>query len=164
MWIHYYDFGLGEFESIVHDFQGHFSSPCLMLVMTTVVMILNLCVIWPRTTRSPLLKQIPLERTTLQITSQRTCSPKTHVFYLKVGKSGSSTITNILYRFGLKHDLTMIPTFKFTTMNITTELLLRPGGTLSEHYGKHHYHASHYIYNHNDVKKVAAKDTVFFAY
>ena len=134
-----------------------------MLVMTTGVMILNLCVIWPRTMRSPLLKQIPLERTTLQITSQRTCSPKTRVFYLKVGKSGSSTITNILYRFGLKHDLTMIPTFKFTTMNITTELLLRPGGTLNDHYGKHHYHASHYIYNHNDVKKVAAKDTVFFA-
>ena len=131
--------------------------------MITASIILYLYFIWPTTTLAPIIKHAPPKRTSLQTRSRKICTPKTHVFYLKVGKTASSTITNILYRFGLKHNLTMIPTFKRRTKNITDELLLRPGGTLREHYGKHHYHASHYVYNHNDVKKVVANDTVFFA-
>ena len=132
------------------------------MITTLIYILIFLYFIWRSTTLTPLIKYTSPERRVLQTRSWDTCTPKTHVFYLKIGKTGSSTITNILYRFGLKHNLTMIPTFKLTTMNITDELLLRPGGTLSEHYGKHHYHASHYIYDHNDAKKVAMKDTVFF--
>ena len=150
-------------DIIIYDFQGRLSAPCLIFVMATAVMILNFSFIWPQTTRVPLFKHTPLERATLQIRSQQLCTPQTHVFYLKIGKTGSSTITNILYRYGLKHNLTMIPTYNIKTMNIAHELLLRPGETLREHYGKHHYHASHYVYDHDDLTKVAAKDTVFFA-
>lgn len=33
------------------------------------------------------------------------CRPRTHVFFLKVHKSASSTVSNILFRFGEKHGL-----------------------------------------------------------
>ncbi|XP_006875290.1 PREDICTED: galactose-3-O-sulfotransferase 2-like [Chrysochloris asiatica] len=34
------------------------------------------------------------------------CQPRTHLFFLKVHKSASSTVANILFRFGEKHHLT----------------------------------------------------------
>ncbi|XP_001374324.2 galactose-3-O-sulfotransferase 2-like isoform X1 [Monodelphis domestica] len=37
---------------------------------------------------------------------EATCTPKTHIFFLKVHKSASSTIMNILFRFGEQRNLT----------------------------------------------------------
>ncbi|KAH0623951.1 hypothetical protein JD844_007178 [Phrynosoma platyrhinos] len=40
------------------------------------------------------------------LSQQATCKPKTHIVFLKVHKSASSTVMNILFRFGETHNLT----------------------------------------------------------
>ena len=35
----------------------------------------------------------------------RTCQPARHVFFVKTHKTGSGTIANIMFRYGIKHDL-----------------------------------------------------------
>lgn len=37
---------------------------------------------------------------------ERSCQPHTHIFFLKTHKTASSTIMNILFRFGESHNLT----------------------------------------------------------
>ncbi|KAG7243250.1 hypothetical protein INR49_011689 [Caranx melampygus] len=41
----------------------------------------------------------------VQVHSLRSCQPLTHIMFLKTHKTASSTVLNILYRFGDEHDL-----------------------------------------------------------
>ncbi|XP_075057703.1 galactose-3-O-sulfotransferase 2-like [Mixophyes fleayi] len=42
----------------------------------------------------------------MKVMAGKSCQPHTHVFFLKTHKTGSSTIMNILFRFGESHNLT----------------------------------------------------------
>ena len=45
--------------------------------------------------------------------SETTCTPKNHIFFLKTHKTGSSTILNILYRYGDSRNLTFaLPVYR----------------------------------------------------
>lgn len=48
----------------------------------------------------------PGQPSTLVFSQAGSCKPWTHLFFLKVHKSISSTIVNILFRFRWKHRLT----------------------------------------------------------
>ncbi|XP_074067591.1 galactose-3-O-sulfotransferase 2-like [Macrotis lagotis] len=58
----------------------------------------------PRTPVSPFLT--PSLPDSLTSSQEAVCTPKTHIFFLKVHKSASSTIMNILFRYGEQRNLT----------------------------------------------------------
>jgi hypothetical protein len=41
-------------------------------------------------------------RKSIGIFEEKTCSPEDHIYFLKTSKTGSTTIANILIRYGLK--------------------------------------------------------------
>uniref|UniRef100_A0A4X2KED6 Galactose-3-O-sulfotransferase 2 n=2 Tax=Vombatus ursinus TaxID=29139 RepID=A0A4X2KED6_VOMUR len=53
----------------------------------------------------------------LDSSHEAACTPKTHIFFLKVHKSASSTIMNILFRFGEQRNLTFaLPVNQFSQL------------------------------------------------
>lgn len=95
---------------------------------------------------------------------QHECRPKKYLFYLKVPKTGSSTMTMLIYLWGLRHNLTMVP--------ITYTPWERKGGIIksclesqcgSLHSGIYNYFADHTIYNETEAGILLHPDSVYIA-
>ncbi|XP_069624215.1 galactose-3-O-sulfotransferase 2-like [Ranitomeya imitator] len=95
---------------------------------------------------------------------ERSCQPHTHIFFLKTHKTASSTIMNILFRFGESHNLTFaLPAnyqpqlfypYYFTAYFVegyTTKT--RPKYDIMCHHMRFHL---------TEVEKVMPKDTFYF--
>lgn len=91
------------------------------------------------------------------INSQK-CTPQQYVFYSKICKTGSSTITTMIYRWGMRHNLTMVPV-KATPFDksITSKLLVPPDGSLRLR--QYNYFAEHYIFNETEADRVMHLNT-----
>ncbi|XP_062989300.1 galactose-3-O-sulfotransferase 2-like [Elgaria multicarinata webbii] len=93
------------------------------------------------------------------------CKPKTHVFFLKVHKSASSTVMNILFRFGETHNLTFaLPTNGASQLyypNYFTTAMVEgfaPGKASHFHIMCHHMR-----FFQPEVARVMPKSTFYFA-
>lgn len=91
-----------------------------------------------------------------------TCQEKTNVAFLKVHKAGSSTVLNILQRFGEKRQLTFaLPksgNYLGWGKTIQEEALLKPPRGKSYNVLMHHV-----VYNRQAFRKIMPNDTVYIA-
>ena len=90
---------------------------------------------------------------------------KTHLYFLKIHKAGSTTIANIFWRFGLKRNLNILTLFKgfMSYPNRTFDDKLPPFAPPKLKHGKYDMYCEHSIYNeqylmtkvHEDTKHIA---------
>ncbi len=95
--------------------------------------------------------------------SQLMCSePVSHIMYLKVGKTGSSTLTNILYRYALRNKLGLM---LFRTIPFESRRIERTRFKThnTEEEEKFDMLAEHLTYNRSIVDKYMYSDAVIFA-
>ncbi|XP_053316106.1 galactose-3-O-sulfotransferase 4-like [Spea bombifrons] len=96
--------------------------------------------------------------------SSSLCKPKSHIFFLKTHKTASSTIMNILFRFGETRNLT----FAFPSNNMAQ--FYYPGyfaasqveGFSEENYKTFHIMCHHMRFQLTEVEKVMPNDTFYF--
>jgi len=106
---------------------------------------------------SPVLENKPTEQPVLL-----DCSPRRHIYFLKTHKTGSSTVQNILLRYGLKN-------------NLNFALPKTPGCHVYDYNAPIHHSmvrpskfnspfdllVNHNHYNHNAVRKILPHDDLF---
>ncbi|XP_039608201.1 galactose-3-O-sulfotransferase 2-like [Polypterus senegalus] len=95
--------------------------------------------------------------------SPQSCQPKTNVMFLKTHKTASSTVLNLLYRFGEKHNLTfalpikyLLDYPKFFSSRSVKGFPLQDG----QHYN---IMCNHMRFNRPEVQKVMPADTFYFS-
>lgn len=97
----------------------------------------------------------------ITVVEENCTKPVTEVFYLRTFKTGSSTITSMLYRFIWKHNLTIVPllwdTFPDT---ITDHKVEKPLGNLTNE-TKYDLLAEHIRFDHKAVQKYVKPDAKF---
>ncbi|XP_044146942.1 galactose-3-O-sulfotransferase 2-like [Bufo gargarizans] len=97
-------------------------------------------------------------------TTERSCQPHTHIFFLKTHKTASSTIVNILFRFGESHNLTFaLPILNYPQFFYPYYFMgyfvegfitrIRPNYDIMCH---------HMRFQLTEVEKVMPKDTFYF--
>ncbi|XP_077007926.1 uncharacterized protein LOC143675913 [Tamandua tetradactyla] len=92
------------------------------------------------------------------------CQPRTHLFFLKVHKAASSTVANLLFRFGEKHGLTFAlparqaPHFSYPQYFTASSVEGFSGG-LS---GQFDIMCQHLRFQPMEVQRVLPKDTFYF--
>ncbi|XP_067879642.1 galactose-3-O-sulfotransferase 2-like isoform X2 [Heterodontus francisci] len=94
---------------------------------------------------------------------QKVCQPKTHVMFLKTHKTASSTILNILYRFGEARNLTFaLPNsyqFGYPFLFSTRKIKFYSPIKMQEY----HIICNHMRFFRPQVEKVMAKGTFYFS-
>ena len=99
------------------------------------------------------------------VASSHYCTkPVKHVYFLKVHKAGSTTIQNILWRYGFSHGLNIV-TFHNKLMSLASpnfEHLLPPDPPSLQD-GKYDIFLEHSIYDERQLKKRLFEDTVNIA-
>uniref|UniRef100_A0A8C4TDC8 Galactose-3-O-sulfotransferase 4 n=1 Tax=Erpetoichthys calabaricus TaxID=27687 RepID=A0A8C4TDC8_ERPCA len=95
--------------------------------------------------------------------SPRLCTPKTNVMFLKTHKTASGTIMNLVYRFGVKHNLTFaLP--KEQHFEYPKLFHSRMVKGFSEQSGQHYnMMCSHMKFNRPEVQKVMPADTFYIS-
>ncbi|TRY93350.1 hypothetical protein DNTS_007731 [Danionella cerebrum] len=93
------------------------------------------------------------------------CKPKNHIVFLKTHKTASSTILNILYRFGESHNLTFA-----LPLNMHSQLFYPAffgthfvEGVRSRSVKEFHILCNHMRFSSQEVKKLMPKDTFYFS-
>ncbi|KAM7437233.1 galactose-3-O-sulfotransferase 1 [Porites harrisoni] len=90
----------------------------------------------------------------------RGCSPKKNVVFLKTHKTGSSTVTNILNRFGDKNNLVfVVPTQKYNRLG--WPWLFHEDYMIHYNHTKPNMLCSHARYNRAVLERVMPNDTVY---
>lgn len=90
------------------------------------------------------------------------CKPQTRIAFVKVHKAGSTTVMNILQRFGLKRNLTFVLPIKNHENylshhgTIVRSLLLPPHPN-----GSYDILCNHVVYNRTAFRKIMPHDTVY---
>uniref|UniRef100_A0A8C1WJN3 Galactose-3-O-sulfotransferase 2 n=1 Tax=Cyprinus carpio TaxID=7962 RepID=A0A8C1WJN3_CYPCA len=94
-----------------------------------------------------------------------TCQPKNHIVFLKTHKTASSTILNILYRYGESHNLTFA-----LPLNMHSQLFYPAffaahfvEGVRTRSVKEFHILCNHMRFNSQEVRKVMPKDTFYFS-
>ncbi|KAI5625428.1 galactose-3-O-sulfotransferase 2-like isoform X1 [Silurus asotus] len=94
-----------------------------------------------------------------------TCQPKSHIVFLKTHKTASSTILNILYRYGDTHNLTFA-----LPVNMHSQLFyphyFMPHfveGVRTHQVTEFHIMCNHMRFRGPEVRKVMPKDTFYFS-
>ncbi|XP_034557604.1 galactose-3-O-sulfotransferase 2-like [Notolabrus celidotus] len=94
-----------------------------------------------------------------------TCSPKSHILFLKTHKTGSSTILNILYRYGESRNLTFaLPVKRQMQLfypNFFAERFVE--GVKSQHVNGFHIMCNHMRFYKSEVAKVMPAETFYFS-
>ncbi|XP_063775599.1 galactose-3-O-sulfotransferase 2-like [Pseudophryne corroboree] len=98
------------------------------------------------------------------IRAERSCQPHTHIFFLKTHKTASSTIMNILFRFGESQNLTFaLPAYNMSQFLYPSyfNAYFVEGFTRNTH---HHYDimCHHMRFLRPEVEKVMSNDTFYF--
>ena len=98
--------------------------------------------------------------TQLSGSNRTSCEPKRHIYYLKVHKTGSTTLCNILHRYGWRNRLSF-PPFKIVhpppNKDLTQYLSRADNGI------KYDIMNAHSVWSDDNVYKLMPKDTVFIA-
>ncbi|XP_043115743.1 galactose-3-O-sulfotransferase 2 [Puntigrus tetrazona] len=94
-----------------------------------------------------------------------TCHPKNHIVFLKTHKTASSTILNILYRYGESHNLTFA-----LPLNMHSQLFYPAffaahfvEGVRTRSVKEFHILCNHMRFSSLEVRKVMPKDTFYFS-
>ncbi|KAF4104393.1 galactose-3-O-sulfotransferase 2 isoform X1 [Onychostoma macrolepis] len=94
-----------------------------------------------------------------------TCQPKNHIVFLKTHKTASSTILNILYRYGESHNLTFA-----LPLNMHSQLFYPAffaahfvEGVRTRSVKEFHILCNHMRFSSQEVRKVMPKDTFYFS-
>ncbi|KAG2468062.1 G3ST2 sulfotransferase, partial [Polypterus senegalus] len=97
------------------------------------------------------------------VKSFRSCQPKRNVMFLKTHKTASSTILNLLYRFGEKHGLTFaLPThYQFGYPSLFSSRRVK--GFLQRDGPHYNIMCNHMRFNRPEVQKVMPADTFYFS-
>ncbi|XP_043926733.1 galactose-3-O-sulfotransferase 2-like [Protopterus annectens] len=93
------------------------------------------------------------------------CKPRTHLMFLKTHKTASSTILNILYRFGDSRNLTFaLPKGKHNTFSYPDNFSSSFVEDFPPKLGlKYHIVCNHMRFNLPEVKKVIPEDSFYFS-
>ncbi|XP_030044155.1 galactose-3-O-sulfotransferase 4 isoform X2 [Microcaecilia unicolor] len=93
----------------------------------------------------------------------KTCQPKKHIMFLKTHKTASSTILNILHRFGDRHNLTFaLPkSYQFSYPNLFHSRSVK--GFSPARMQNYNIICHHMRFNLHEVNKVMPKDSFFFS-
>uniref|UniRef100_A0A8C4T228 Galactose-3-O-sulfotransferase 4 n=1 Tax=Erpetoichthys calabaricus TaxID=27687 RepID=A0A8C4T228_ERPCA len=95
--------------------------------------------------------------------SPRSCQPKTNVMFLKTHKTASSTVLNLLYRFGEKHNLTFALPSKYL-LDYPKFFRSRSVKGFPLQDGRHYnIMCNHMRFNRSEVQKVMPADTFYFS-
>ncbi|XP_018415854.1 PREDICTED: galactose-3-O-sulfotransferase 2-like [Nanorana parkeri] len=100
----------------------------------------------------------------IDVIKKKSCLPQTHILFLKTHKTGSSTIMNILFRFGESHNLTFaLPTYDAAQFFYP---LYFNAAFVEDYIRKaiHHFDimCHHMRFHLGEVEKVMPKDTFYF--
>ncbi|XP_041653166.1 galactose-3-O-sulfotransferase 2 [Cheilinus undulatus] len=97
--------------------------------------------------------------------SETTCQPKSHIVFLKTHKTASSTILNILYRYGESRNLTFaLPVKKHMQLfypNYFAKHFVE--GVMSHRVEEFHIMCNHMRFRKSEVAKVMPEDTFYFS-
>ncbi|MCJ8739828.1 hypothetical protein PDJAM_G00051580 [Pangasius djambal] len=102
------------------------------------------------------------------LTSDRhgqTCRPKNHIVFLKTHKTASSTILNILYRYGDTHNLTFaLPVYMHSQLYYPKYFMSHfVEGMKSRRRTEFHIMCNHMRFQGSEVRKVMPLDTFYFS-
>ncbi|XP_020498556.1 galactose-3-O-sulfotransferase 2 isoform X1 [Labrus bergylta] len=107
----------------------------------------------------------PTPSSHLQAGTETTCQPKSHIVFLKTHKTASSTILNILYRYGESRNLTFaLPVKKHMQLfypNFFAEHFVE--GVQSQRVREFHIMCNHMRFRKSEVAKVMPEDTFYFS-
>ncbi|CAL8384812.1 unnamed protein product [Arctogadus glacialis] len=92
-----------------------------------------------------------------------TCRPHTHLMFLKTHKTASSTVLNILYRFGEEHGLRFALPMGYMLGYPFAFNVHRIKGYRGNRAAKYDIMANHLRFNKDEVQKVLHKDTFYFS-
>ncbi|XP_075056630.1 galactose-3-O-sulfotransferase 2-like [Mixophyes fleayi] len=100
----------------------------------------------------------------VKVIEDKSCQPHTHVFFLKTHKTGSSTIMNILFRFGESHNLTFaLPTYKaaqfYYPYSFSAYFVEGFSSKIHRHYDIMCHHMRFQL---TEVERVMPNDTFYF--
>ncbi|KAK2847592.1 hypothetical protein Q5P01_010591 [Channa striata] len=100
-----------------------------------------------------------------RFSANATCQPKSHIVFLKTHKTASSTILNILYRYGESRNLTFaLPLNKhsqlFYPFSFASHFV---EGVSSRHVREFHIMCNHMRFRKSEVAKVMPEDSFYFS-
>ncbi|XP_069830351.1 galactose-3-O-sulfotransferase 2-like [Dendropsophus ebraccatus] len=91
------------------------------------------------------------------------CQPRSHIFFLKMHKAGSSTIMNMLFRYGEFHNLTFaFPKEKYNYMYPEYFSVHNVYGFSSKQLQKFNIMCHHMRFRLTEIEKVMPSDTFYF--
>nr|XP_033781224.1 galactose-3-O-sulfotransferase 4 isoform X2 [Geotrypetes seraphini] len=93
----------------------------------------------------------------------KTCQPKEHIMFLKTHKTASSTILNILHRYGDHHNLTFALPIRYQFGYPYLFHSRRVKGFSPDRKQNYHILCHHMRFNLLEVNKVMPKDSFFFS-
>ena len=104
-------------------------------------------------------------RTSKMLTSDGHCKERRNIFFLKIGKSGSTTVQQLLLRFGMVRDLSFaLFVDKSTYPSPTFSEFLLPGPNRSTGFdGQYNIICEHTVYNESELKRWMPGDTFYLA-
>ncbi|XP_070762031.1 uncharacterized protein [Enoplosus armatus] len=99
------------------------------------------------------------------VRTKATCHPKSHIFFLKTHKTASSTILNILYRYGESRNLTFaLPLNKHSQLFYPFVFASHfVEGVSSRSVSEFHIMCNHMRFRKSEVAKVMPEDTFYFS-
>ncbi|XP_068454218.1 galactose-3-O-sulfotransferase 2-like [Clinocottus analis] len=100
-----------------------------------------------------------------RVQSKATCHPKSHIVFLKTHKTASSTVLNILYRYGESRNLTFaLPLNKHSQLYYPFFFASHfVEGVSSRRVREFHIMCNHMRFRKSEVEKVMPKDTFYFS-
>ena len=92
-----------------------------------------------------------------------TCTRRDHIFYLKVHKTGSSTVATILYRYLFRHNLRIVPVRGqiFPYSEIQEQVI--QGNQSERSNSSYNIFLEHTVFNENELYKVLPRSTAKIA-
>ena len=92
----------------------------------------------------------------------RSCNRTTNIFYMKTHKTGSSTVTTILWRFLVRHGLKLVPVNRqpYPETSIERFIVTLPGQKPT--FGNYNIYADHVIFNEKSAKHIMPYNTSYF--
>ena len=115
----------------------------------------------PPTIVKPQDNKINISKTTGEMLKLRP-KPRTHIAFLKVHKAASSTVQNILYRFGLGHNLSFVLPEKWQYISKEADFYFKILPTLDKS-GKYDIICNHVVFNERKFKSLMYDDAFYLA-
>ena len=115
----------------------------------------------PPTTVKPQDNKINISKTTGEMLKIRP-KPRTHIAFLKVHKAASSTVQNILYRFGLGHNLSFVLPEQWHYISKEADFYVKLLPALDKS-GKYDIICNHVVFNERKFRSLMYDDAFYLA-